>query len=111
MPGAEFAFSCYVDHPDLHSFPTRRSSDLAFLHVVFSAQTQRRQVSLVATSSDDRNAGRFRARIVSSGDRKSTRLNSSHVEISYAVSCSKKKTGRQPLVLPRTRPDHAVRTR
>src|SRR5690349_23792549 len=26
------------------------------------------------------------------GDRKSTRLNSSHVEISYAVFCSKKKT-------------------
>src|SRR5690349_23269910 len=28
-------------------------------------------------------------------DRKSTRLNSSHVEISYAVFCSKKKTGRR----------------
>src|SRR5438874_7412994 len=27
------------------------------------------------------------------GDRKSTRLNSSHVEISYAVFCLKKKTG------------------
>src|SRR5438874_6435860 len=23
-----FSFSCYVDHRDLHSFPTRRSSDL-----------------------------------------------------------------------------------
>src|SRR5688572_33496347 len=23
-----FFFSCYGDHPDLHSFPTRRSSDL-----------------------------------------------------------------------------------
>src|SRR5690625_5869109 len=29
-------------------------------------------------------------------DRKSTRLNSSHVAISYAVFCSKKKTPRQP---------------
>src|SRR6266576_3010513 len=28
------------------------------------------------------------------GDRKSTRLNSSHVEISYAVFCLKKKSGR-----------------
>src|SRR5690349_23387913 len=28
------------------------------------------------------------------GDRKSTRLNSSHVEISYAVFCLKKKKGR-----------------
>src|SRR5947207_9664811 len=23
-----FSFNCYGDHPDLHSFPTRRSSDL-----------------------------------------------------------------------------------
>src|SRR5690349_23155503 len=30
-------------------------------------------------------------RLVSSSDRKSTRLNSSHVEISYAVFCLKKK--------------------
>src|SRR5690606_39484231 len=29
-------------------------------------------------------------------DRKSTRLNSSHVKISYAVFCLKKKTKRQP---------------
>src|SRR5438445_10897123 len=25
---SSFFFSCYVDHRDLHSFPTRRSSDL-----------------------------------------------------------------------------------
>src|SRR6266496_5833893 len=31
----------------------------------------------------------------SAGDRKSTRLNSSHVEISYAVFCLKKKTQTQ----------------
>src|SRR2546430_4231175 len=31
-------------------------------------------------------------KIVSSGDRKSTRLNSSHSQISYAVFCLKKKT-------------------
>src|SRR5204862_5834021 len=30
--------------------------------------------------------------VISIGDRKSTRLNSSHVEISYAVFCLKKKT-------------------
>src|SRR5438874_10342627 len=30
------------------------------------------------------------------GDRKSTRLNSSHVEISYAVFCLKKKKTKQP---------------
>src|SRR5690349_23665525 len=32
-----------------------------------------------------------RARVIAGKDRKSTRLNSSHVEISYAVFCLKKK--------------------
>src|SRR5207253_9322255 len=36
--------------------------------------------------------GRRRRRRVGEGDRKSTRLNSSHVAISYAVFCLKKKT-------------------
>src|SRR5690625_6879198 len=40
------------------------------------------------------------ARVRTRGDRKSTRLNSSHVAISYAVFCLKKKT-------PHTRPQHA----
>src|SRR5690606_39344994 len=35
--------------------------------------------------------------IVGGRDRKSTRLNSSHVKISYAVFCLKKKTKKQPL--------------
>src|SRR5690606_42154996 len=39
------------------------------------------------------NGGVHRVRSVTL-DRKSTRLNSSHVKISYAVFCSKKKTGR-----------------
>src|SRR5436309_10033990 len=31
-------FKLYLNHRDLHSFPTRRSSDLAsFLHVVYNA--------------------------------------------------------------------------
>src|SRR5690349_23015259 len=34
-------------------------------------------------------------------DRKSTRLNSSHVEISYAVFCLKKKIGELPAHAPR----------
>src|SRR3989442_11720596 len=37
------------------------------------------------------------------GDRKSTRLNSSHVRISYAVFCLKKKK-RKPLARPRSPP-------
>src|SRR5690349_23670271 len=34
---------------------------------------------------------RYRGHFIEKGDRKSTRLNSSHVEISYAVFCLKKK--------------------
>src|SRR5438874_12555122 len=73
-----FCFYCYVDHRDLHSFPTRRSSDL-----------RSRACRLVPTKRiDPRFAASWRANL----DRKSTRLNSSHVEISYAVFCLKKKT-------------------
>src|SRR6266498_4360894 len=35
------------------------------------------------------------------GDRKSTRLNSSHVRISYAVFCLKKKKTTHPALLPK----------
>src|SRR5690349_23435508 len=41
-----------------------------------------------------------RWRVASSTDRKSTRLNSSHVEISYAVFCLKKKM-KNPDLLPK----------
>src|SRR5438874_9120692 len=41
----------------------------------------------------------LRSPINCSTDRKSTRLNSSHVEISYAVFCLKKKTDHPPLSL------------
>src|SRR2546430_11605993 len=37
------------------------------------------------------------------GDRKSTRLNSSHSQISYAVFCLKKKKDCNPICEPRTR--------
>src|SRR5437660_5081255 len=40
-------------------------------------------------------AGVGRGRLGAAGDRKSTRLNSSHVAISYAVFCLKKKKKRQ----------------
>src|SRR5690349_22217439 len=38
-----------------------------------------------------------RARVVAGRDRKSTRLNSSHVEISYAVFCLKKKKNKRKI--------------
>src|ERR1035438_9949127 len=66
------------DHRDLHSFPTRRSSDLgAGPGSVFGQPIQRQ---------DGLCAGRSRAK---PRDRKSTRLNSSHLGISYAVFCLK----------------------
>src|SRR5690606_42056632 len=89
-----FFFSCYGHHRDLHSFPTRRSSDLR----------RKRRGHLRAGGGLDRAAhggggpqhlaaGRLRnfASAGHSQDRKSTRLNSSHVKISYAVFCLKKK--------------------
>src|SRR5690606_41912953 len=92
---------------DLPSFPTRRSSDLKtsswylilrvdhpqeirFEVFLIYNQRRRRQASLHQLHS-------YLFRVVHSPsvvdlqDRKSTRLNSSHVKISYAVFCLKKK--------------------
>src|SRR5207244_13189060 len=81
------------DHRNLHSFPTRRSSDL------HRQLLRARRGSIVAVEQDagDRlsNLGpiavRYLPRLDLSEDRKSTRLNSSHQIISYAVFCLKKK--------------------
>src|SRR5438045_7623451 len=76
---ASFFLSSAPDHGDLHSFPTRRSSDLR-LDGGPGASTAGPVVDPVV--------GRI------GEDRKSTRLNSSHLGISYAVFClKKKKTG------------------
>src|SRR5207249_10127093 len=98
-------------HRDLHSFPTRRSSDLSGFaaamwaeelilnwrdnHLEFSAP----RVHFLTGKPLDRlrNAEPvpFDLQITlwsgNRRDRKSTRLNSSHVSISYAVFCLKKK--------------------
>src|SRR3712207_7469390 len=42
----------------------------------------------------EQGAGLYVREMITSRDRKSTRLNSSHANISYAVFCLKKKTGR-----------------
>src|SRR5207302_4573986 len=95
-----FSFSCSRGLLPLHSFPTRRSSDLPHLrtHPSGSSRARRRHASdsprgpLLDQGS--RSAGPPRARLpgpVEVQDRKSTRLNSSHVKISYAVFCLKKK--------------------
>src|SRR5437870_10441704 len=51
----------------------------------------RTQSCRTSASSSPSRARRPSARRVAAGDRKSTRLNSSHVAISYAVFCLKKK--------------------
>src|SRR5205823_14320789 len=43
-----FFLSCYVDHRDLHSFPTRRSSDLIFVGAVCGSLIGPRPVAAVA---------------------------------------------------------------
>src|SRR5205807_9514776 len=81
-------FYRYRDHRDLHSFPTRRSSDLRLQR----EQVGMRQILDVDVVAD---RGAIGCRVVGAvdldTDRKSTRLNSSHLVISYAVFCLKKK--------------------
>src|SRR5690606_41645134 len=100
-----FLLSRPGDPRDLHSFPTRRSSDLAGPD---AAATRLRQHVGRAVDPDHRGLGPAldqQARGVAwpaaeirdpLRDRKSTRLNSSHVKISYAVFCLKKKKQAPP---------------
>src|SRR5207253_11497865 len=95
-----FFFYSSGDHPDLHSFPTRRSSDLrdpgpgvgadrvgggdgaVTGHLVVVDEDPLAALLLPPVHRD---------LVRHPADRKSTRLNSSHVAISYAVFCLKKK--------------------
>src|SRR5688572_32618692 len=96
---------------DLHSFPTRRSSDLKVPKDRDPASLTLEECQALIAAAPER-GGRFgrrrkaeapaapaahdaatkpkRARKKAAGDRKSTRLNSSHSQISYAVFCLKK---------------------
>src|SRR5690606_41435862 len=86
---------------DLHSFPTRRSSDLGELQTDFALNSEMLQEvfpfsklagkkvnTLIFPNLDSAN---INVLTFFPADRKSTRLNSSHVKISYAVFCLKKK--------------------
>src|SRR5690606_41591835 len=91
-----YSFECTVPRPDLHSFPTRRSSDLsaqpACQPFPFVPQEGRAFNGSVKQVECRPQAAQPDAHLVHAfGDRKSTRLNSSHVKISYAVFCLKKK--------------------
>src|SRR5690625_5724162 len=90
---SSYIFYTYSAHRDLHSFPTRRSSDL---HVHRQHVDEQQRKPEVRDGLQDRGGGDERvqpraALPARDGDRKSTRLNSSHVAISYAVFCLKKK--------------------
>src|SRR5207253_11081225 len=90
---SSFSFSCSRHHRHLHSFPTRRSSDLVDLRVPDGGARAHRRHDFrpCLEHPRDRRVGRHAVRAVILRDRKSTRLNSSHVAISYAVFCLKKK--------------------
>src|SRR5690606_41895946 len=98
-------------HPGLHPFPTRRSSDLGELrgdgdqsgtageieHAL--AAHFFRMIEDIARQPLPARPGKGPERRRQADlleDRKSTRLNSSHVKISYAVFCLKKKRQQQP---------------
>src|SRR5688500_20042925 len=96
-------FYVHAPHRDLHSFPTRRSSDLvafelhalhghflARIHAVGARVIEQQLVELLPLHLEGIAELRI-DRAFEAEDRKSTRLNSSHLVISYAVFCLKKK--------------------
>src|SRR5699024_12633503 len=78
------------DHRDLHSFPTRRSSDLVERSTSGSHNLPSSIAFAIFFARSHMSGSRTTSGMLSQ-DRKSTRLNSSHVSISYAVFCLKKK--------------------
>src|SRR5690242_21600314 len=100
-----FSIKAYGAHRDLHSFPTRRSSDLSAAGA--ASRTVARILRRIGRAAGGCAAmyaatvfgfvrwaagmrGLYR-NAAAPQDRKSTRLNSSHMSISYAVFCLKKK--------------------
>src|SRR5437899_8493743 len=101
-------FSRYRDSRDLHSFPTRRSSDLSLR---FRSSRRAANASNSLALNSRKSLTLFRNVAISAAatitDRKSTRLNSSHLGISYAVFCLKKK--RKKLPVGGRRSEHRMR--
>src|SRR5690625_6687553 len=89
-----FLFSDSVSLRQLHSFPTRRSSDLIKAGIISPNFIRPFPVADVIEACKNVKAlviGDRSDSYGSDGDRKSTRLNSSHVANSYAVFCLQKK--------------------
>src|SRR5699024_12077226 len=103
-----FSYVC-SNKSDLESFPTRRSSDLEPVSMKANEQTPEvfkeekdeehvQEIFLNEVKNEfNKNSTSLNVKQelvpapISLADRKSTRLNSSHVSISYAVFCLKKK--------------------
>src|SRR5947209_20533310 len=93
-----FFFYCNCNHRDLHSFPHDALPILQFAHATESKSLQIKvdqvgyppggaKIAIITSP-----AKTFEVKRSSDNtDRKSTRLNSSHANISYAVFCLKKK--------------------
>src|SRR5688572_32651410 len=88
-----FYLLCSADHRDLHSFPTRRSSDLGIninsRICPITKSVAKSDISTILQIYSRK--GCVNVNPNPNPDRKSTRLNSSHSQISYAVFCLKKK--------------------
>src|SRR5690606_41476377 len=108
LPTRRYGVESYAHPPDLHPFPTRRSSDLPQVRPADGLHCHRPRTRgdeepptrvggffvLLGGSGNGRRQRRGRLGVHGrrvAVDRKSTRLNSSHVKISYAVFCLKKK--------------------
>src|SRR5699024_12535925 len=92
LPSATaFFFYCSAPHRHLHSFPTRRSSDLGSARSTRSISRAPCSLRACRSPASSTPALPSPPTIRCGRDRKSTRLNSSHVSISYAVFCLKKK--------------------
>src|SRR5690349_23214622 len=78
--------------PHIHSFPTRRSSDLrAELKDDATLAAACTPIPCAVRTALSASSANLSSPPCSARDRKSTRLNSSHVESSYAVFCLKEK--------------------
>src|SRR5438552_8318967 len=104
MAPVDLSFYRYTDHRHVRSFPTRRSSDLGegtlrlgwkpgprFKFAASATERSRRYDHRHQFTAAGRELGG-----TSLQDRKSTRLNSSHQIISYAVFCLKKQINIRP---------------
>src|SRR5437773_9570367 len=112
MPSSlSFFSSRYAHHQHLHSFPTRRSSDLDAPRIRDDGEIPH-DAELLEAMLEIAGEVRNDAQVIGAVqqlehcleelgvDRKSTRLNSSHITISYAVFCLKKnkKTNKDNLI-------------